>query len=344
MLEPIVQTLPDDAFDWPLFGLSDDVRPALRRAVERDEPAALATLFAVEGGAPRGVGAQMVYAAGELSGFLSGGCVEADVARHALLVLAERRPRRLVYGDGGPPDVKLACGSRIEVLVEAVGPADPALRELLALDEARRPALWLSDGRVRACIEPSRPAALPEQLGRLAEARGLSGACEAPFAVFRRFTPTLRLMVIGSDPIALAVLKFAAAMGVEAVLVRPKGPEAAPGIPLSAYVRSASAAAALSALRPDPWTAVAVLSHDAELEHEALNAALATHAGYIGALGSRRRIPERNRRLTEAGATADDLARIRAPIGLPIGGKSPWEIAVSILAEIVAQTAGERGG
>jgi xanthine dehydrogenase accessory factor len=343
MIEPIAQspaqTLPDDAFDWPVFGLPDDVRPALRRAVDQGAPAALATLYAVEGGAPRGVGAQMVYAAGELSGFLSGGCVEADVARHALDVLSERRPRRLVYGEGGPPDVRLACGSRIEVLIEAVEPGDPALRDLLALAEARRPALWLSDGEVRACIEPGRAAAAPAPLRALADAEGLSGARDAPFAVFRRFAPALRLVVIGSDPIALAVLKFAAAMGVEAMLVRPKGPEAAPDIPLAAYVRS-KAAAALAALRPDPWTAIAVLSHDADLEHEALNAALSTHAGYIGALGSRRRIPERNQRLAEAGATADDLARIHAPIGLPIGGKSPWEIAVSILAEIVAQSDG----
>jgi xanthine dehydrogenase accessory factor len=341
MIEPIAQspaqTLPDDAFDWPVFGLPDDVRPALRRAVDQGAPAALATLYAVEGGAPRGVGAQMVYAAGELSGFLSGGCVEADVARHALDVLSERRPRRLVYGEGGPPDVRLACGSRIEVLIEAVEPGDLALRELLALAEARRPALWLSDGETRACIEPGRAAALPAPLRALADAEGLSGALDEPFAVFRRFAPALRLVVIGSDPIALALLKFAAAMGVEAVLVRPKGPEAAPGIPLAAYARS-DAAAALAALRPDPWTAITVLSHDADLEHAALNAALSTHAGYIGALGSRRRIPERNQRLAEAGATADDLARIRAPIGLPIGGKSPWEIAVSILAEIVAQS------
>jgi xanthine dehydrogenase accessory factor len=127
------------------------------------------------------------------------------------------------------------------------------------------------------------------------------------------------------------------------VLVRPKGPEAAPDVPLAGYVRS-GAAAAVQACRPDPWTAVAVLSHDAELEHETLWAALATNAGYIGALGSRRRIPERNLRLREAGATQSDLDRIHAPIGLAIGGKSPWEIAVSILAEIVAVTAGERIG
>ena len=159
-----------------MFGLPDDVRPALRRAVDQGAPAALATLYAVEGGAPRGVGAQMVYAAGELSGFLSGGCVEADVARHALGVLSERRPRRLVYGEGGPPDVRLACGSRIEVLIEAIEPGDPALRDLLALAEARLPALWLSDGEVRACIEPGR-AARP-----LATSRRRSGRSRTPRA------------------------------------------------------------------------------------------------------------------------------------------------------------------
>jgi xanthine dehydrogenase accessory factor len=340
---PDAPALPDDAFDWPAFGLQDDVRPAMASALARGEPCALATLYAVEGGAPRGVGAQMLYAGGALSGFLSGGCVEADVALHAQGVLAEGRPRRLVYGEGGPPDVRLACGSRIEVLVEAIAPDDPAARALVELAAARRPALWLTDGEARASFEPgSSPEGLPAPLRPLAEARGFCGARREPFAVFRRHAPPLRLVVVGSDPIALAVLKFAAVMGVEAVLVRPKGPEQAPETPLSAYLR-ADGGAALQSLRPDPWTAIALLSHDAELEHETLKAALAGDAGYIGALGSRRRIPERNARLRAAGLGEDDLARIRAPIGLPIGGKSPWEIAVSVLAEIVANMADEAG-
>ncbi len=338
MIDRMAVSIPDDAFDWPAFGLQDDVRPALRRALERGQPAALATLFAVEGGAPRGVGAQMLVSAGELTGFLSGGCVEADVARQALEALAERQARRIVYGEGGPPDVRLACGSRIELLVEPIEPGDPAVRALLALAEARQPAVWLTDGEVRTCIDPERPPAdLPDSLRGIAEPRAACGARERPFAVWRRHAPALRLVVIGADPIALAVLRLAAAMGIVAVLVRPKGPQAAPDVALAGYLR-AGAAEALQALRPDPWTAVAVLSHEADLEHEALKAALATGAGYVGALGSRRRIPERTQRLVEAGATPDDLARIHAPIGLPIGGKSPWEIAVAILAEIVAET------
>lgn len=335
--------LPDDAFDWPAFGLQDDVRPAMARALAQGRPLALATLYAVEGGAPRGVGAQMLYAAGALSGFLSGGCVEADVALHAQAALGDGRPRRLVYGEGGPPDVRLACGSHIEVLVEPIAPDDPAARALVELAEARRPALWLSDGEARACFEPgSSPELLPAALRPLVEARGLCGASREPFAVFRRHAPPLRLVVVGADPIALAVLKFAAVMGVEAALVRPKGPEQAPETPVSAYLRG-DGGEALEALRPDRWTAVALLSHDAELEHETLKSALASDAGYIGALGSRRRIPERNQRLREAGVGEDALARIHAPIGLPIGGKSPWEIAVSVLAEIVAEMADERG-
>lgn len=339
MIAPMTPQIPADAFDWPTFGLADDVRPALKRAQEQGRPAALATLFAVEGGAPRGVGAQMLVADGEIAGFLSGGCVEADVAGHALQALADGRSRRLIYGEGGPPDVRLACGSRIEILVEALAPGDPAARALIALGEARRPAFWLSDGEVRACLEPSeRGGGLSPALRRLMGAKGLCAAAESPFAIHRRFLPPPRLVVVGSDPIALALLSFAAVMGLEAALVRPKGPSTAPEVAVCAYLRT-SPAEAMAALRPDPWTAIAVFSHEADVEHDALKAALATDAGYIGALGSRRRIPEREQRLIEAGATAQDLDRIRAPIGLPIGGKSPAEIAVAVLAEIVAERA-----
>lgn len=331
---------PEDAFDWPDFGLQDDVRAPLFRACDAGQMVALATLFAVEGGAPRGVGAQMLWAEGELSGFLSGGCVEADVARQARAVAAEGEARRLVYGDGGPADVRLPCGSRIEVLIEPIGPDDDAVRDLRRLTLARAPALWLSDGTRRACLaaEAARDA-LPDALGRAAAAanRGCA-AVEAPFALARPFAPPLRLIVFGADPIALALIRFAAQMGIETALVRPKGPATGPGLPLTRYLRSAPAEA-LAALAPDPWTAIAVLSHEAEAEHAALLAALASPARYVGVLGSRRRIPERAARLRAAGVGQDELARLHAPIGLAIGGKSPWEIAVAIIAEIVAETA-----
>jgi xanthine dehydrogenase accessory factor len=330
-----------DVFDWPEFGLQDDVRPNLFAGLDAGRACALATLFAVEGGAPRGVGAQMLWDDGALTGFLSGGCVEADVARQAAAAASDGAPRRLVYGQGGPADVRLPCGSRIEVLVERIVPDQPAAHALRRLTDARRPALWLSDGELSACLGTDEPtASLPRVLARAAAGvAGPCGAAHAPFALVRAYRPALRLVVVGADPIALAVLRFAGQMGIETVLIRPKGPATGPSVPAVRYLRGAPAEA-LAGVAPDRWTAIAVLSHEAEAEHEALLAALGSEAGYVGALGSRRRIPEREARLRAAGVAEADIGRLRAPIGLAIGGKSPWEIAVAIIAEIVAETSG----
>jgi xanthine dehydrogenase accessory factor len=254
--------------------------------------------------------------------------------------MADGEPRRIVYGEGGPADIQLACGSRINLMLERIAPGDDAALRLLDFTATRQPATWLSDGRVRACLAVGEdPAALPSPLGAAAQAAASGGCGHAPepfFAVFRAYTPPLRLIVLGGDPIALAVVRLAADMGVETVLIRPKGPPAAPFASLL-YLRT-SLAEALQDAPADPWTAIAILTHDADQEHAALKAALDSRAGYVGALGSRRRIPERNARLEAAGLSPEAMARVRAPIGLPIGGKSPWEIAVSIIAEIVADT------
>jgi xanthine dehydrogenase accessory factor len=93
-----------------------------------------------------------------------------------------------------------------------------------------------------------------------------------------------------------------------------------------------------------PRDAVVVLSHDAKLDEPALLAAFATEVGYIGALGSRRTTADRGRRLREAGAGEADLRRIHAPCGLDIGGATPEEVAVSVLAEIIAVRHGRAGG
>lgn len=322
---------------WPTFGLTSDVRPLLARALESAEPAALVTLYAAEGAAPLGVGSQMLFTATERCGFLSGGCVEGDVAIHALAVIEDGEPRRLAYGRGGPPDIRLLCGSRIELLVERVDPG--AARQLLESMAARKPALWLSDGRRQIVIEEGRrlesgldPAhdGAESMAGRsTAVAGGSSGA------IFRRYDPRPRLVILGGDPIALATARLACDAELEVVLIRPKGPVDPPPIPGLRYLRT-SPAQAIGQLAPDPWTAVAALSHDLAFDHEALVAALGSLAGYVGVLGSRRRIEERQERLRDDGVGEADLRRLRAPIGLDIGAKAPFEIAVSIVAEIVA--------
>jgi xanthine dehydrogenase accessory factor len=302
--------------EWPLFGLPDDVRPALRRAREAGFPAVLATLVSVEGGGPRPEGTQMVFAQGIVAGCFSGGCVESDVAGHAAACLADGTPRTLVYGEGSPwPDIRLLCGARIEIFLERVATDDAAVAELLAAEQERWPAVWVSDGATRACAAEVEP---------WPEAR-----------VVRHHEPSPRLIVVGSDPTALAIAQLGAQAGFGTTLVRPKGPEAPPPLTGVGYSRS-EPGEALAALDIDPWTSVAIATHDSDTDHAALKAALPSPAGYVGLLGARRRLADRLARLRADGIAEGALARLHAPIGLDIGGKAPWEVAVSVIGEILA--------
>lgn len=319
--EPAGLSLPD----WPLYGWADDVRPAMAEAVAANEPFALVTLLEAEGGAPRPPGTQMLIGADRLSGFLSGGCVEGDVAAHARASLADGQPRRLIYGEGSPyPDIRLLCGGRIELLVEPIQPGDAAVATLLQGRAERRPVLYQTDGRVRsAALEPG-----PD----LKVGPGL-------FHVKHWSYPRSRLIVVGADPTALAIAALGSQTSFETWLVRPKGPSDPPPLAGVAYDRRA-APDALEAIGLDPWTFVAIATHELESDEAALAAALPSPARYVGVLGARRRLPERLARLRALGVREPDLARLHAPIGLDLGGKAPFEIAVSVLAEII----GERQG
>ena len=301
--------------EWPIFGMADDVRSALRQAQQRKTPVALATLTSVEGGGPRPPGTQMVFGDGILAGYFSGGCVESDVADHAFACLEDGAPRRLVYGAGSPwPDIQLLCGARIEIFVERVAPDDPALLELLAAHQARRPVVWVSDGVKRLC-------------GVNVEA--WDGA------IAQAYDPVPRLVVFGADPTALAIASLGAQSGFETTLVRPKGPETPPPLLGVAYRRD-EPSAALAAIGTDAWTAIAIATHNLDLDREALVAALPSAAGYVGLLGARKRLAERLAPLRAEGFPEARLQQLHAPIGLDIGGKAPWEVALSVIGEIVA--------
>jgi len=302
--------------EWPLFGMTGDVRPTLRQVREAGLSCTLATLIAVEGGGPRPVGTQMVFAPQYVAGYFSGGCVESDVADHAFACLADGEPRTLVYGEGSPwPDIQLLCGARIEIFLERVAPDDAALAELLAAHAERRPVVWVSDGYVRECAENVSP--WPEA------------------ALVRAYEPTPRLIVVGGDPTALAIAQLGAQSEFETTLVRPKGPSEPPPIAGVGYSR-AEPDEAFATIGVDPWTAIAIATHDLETDRAALRAALPSPAGYVGLLGARRRIADRLAPLRADGAPESAFARLRAPIGLDIGGKAPWEVAVSVIGEITA--------
>lgn len=315
-------TLPD----WPDYGLVEDMRGPLFAALGQGRPVVLATLFRVEGGGPRPEGTQMVFSLHpdghlDVHGFMSGGCVEADVARHAVEVMASGLSMRLVYGPSSPwPDIRLLCGAEIEILLERIAPSDPAAHDLEQAYEARRPGLWVSDGTNRRFDVGSAPL----------ERHWTSD----PFSVCCAFDPAPRLIVVGSDPTALAIASLGITAGFQTWLNRPKGPASAPPVHGLGYLRQ-EPQNALSEVGLDPWTYVAVASHDRDTDHPALVAALMSPAAYVGLLGARRRLPERLAALRADGVPDAAIKRLHAPIGVDLGGKAPWEVAISVLGEMI---------
>lgn len=311
--------------DWPVFGWADDVRPALAGAIAADLPAALATLYKVEGSAPRGPGAQMLFTPSpgggiDASGYFSGDCIEGDVAGHAAQVLVDGQPRRLHYGQGSPwIDIRLRCGGALYVLVERIDPASDAAGALLRHARDRRPCTWATDGTA---------ASVDKSAGPLLE------FSETPFGLRRRFDPPRRLIVSGGDPGALAVARLAALARFETILVRPNGPAAGPPFPVSDYLREAPADA-LTRLGVDRWTAYLGATHEDEHDLGGCLAALRGGAGYVGMIGARSRAAGRKAALAAAGATAEQLARLRLSPGITGLGKAPWEVATGVVAEIM---------
>ena len=306
---------------WRLAAQIDDIRSPLAdlAAAGRVDRCAIATLVAVAGSAPREPGAQMLITEDAHWGFLSGGCIEDDVARHGREAIAQGAPRLLRYGEGSPwIDIKLACGSGIAVLVEPVGVSEPAVTALLEAYRTRTPLGWSSDGTNRALTPP---------------ASGVFAWDDVRYT--RLYEPPLRLVLIGSDGAALAAATLAQALGWDVALIAPGGPQAAP-FPAITY-HQGDAVAALAALAPDPWTAIAVLSHDREDDERALAAALASAACYVGAVGARARLDGRLQRLRGHGISEAQIARLHAPVGLDGFGKAPRDIALSLVAEVARE-------
>jgi xanthine dehydrogenase accessory factor len=155
-------------------------------------------------------------------------------------------------------------------------------------------------------------------------------------------TPPVRMVVVGAVHISQALAPMAKSLDLDVTIIDPRTafatPERFPDVPVLADWPDA----VLPDLGIDPYTALVALTHDPKIDDPALTAALRSECFYIGALGSRKTHERRVQRLTDSGFTDQDLARIHAPIGLDIGAVSPAEIAVSILAEIVAALRKER--
>lgn len=315
--------------DWPLHGLIDDIRPALRTQFAAGQDCAIATLVGVDGPSPRAAGAQMLIAPdGHVAGYVSGGCVEASVALIAREVMAEGRVRRIIFGAGSPfADIKLVCGARIDVVIEPAQRHDETWQAVLRAHQARAPIIRGRDSAGAPVLLTESP---PGLAGELPDG-----------AMWRRYLPERRLLILGGDPVAIALARLAEASGLRVDLARAYGPAQGPAGYGGGY-HSADPREALSTLAPDAWTAIVTTTHDLDADHAALRAALPSPAFYVGALGSRRRLADRIAKLEAEGLDWAAVKRLRAPVGLDIGAAAPGEIAIAILADIVAAANSKR--
>jgi xanthine/CO dehydrogenase XdhC/CoxF family maturation factor len=348
--------------------------PPFERARAQDVPLVIATLVATSGSTYRKAGAQIaIEANGSWSGLLSGGCLEADLAEHARKVFDTGAPRRVEYRVSPDDDALWGLGSGCEGVMEIWltrhGPQDGwhPLPVLMTALERRAPATWaLVTESADPAVQPGdfvvqvpwdEVAArrdLPPDIrstlaARLADARGgvRSGLerMEDPrieWCVSSLVLPR-RLLVLGAGPDAMPVVQCAGLLGwrVSVYDHRPAYAVAA-HFPEAATVTSGPAADLAERVRLDDFDAVVVMSHHLTSDLAYLRALVDATPGYVGLLGPAAR---RRRLLDELGAAAARFdGRLRAPIGLDLGGRDPASIALAIVAQIQAHFHGRDAG
>lgn len=300
---------------------------------------ALVTVLQTWGSAPRRAGSQMVVAGdGTMAGSVSGGCVEAAVVLAAQEALLAGASRVLEFGvtDDDAFAAGLACGGSIRLLVEPVGAARglplAVLAELVAARVGGQAVAVEVDpvaGGHRLLLSAG---AAPELAARFrADQSGMTEA--GRFIAIHN--PALRLIVVGAVHIAQTLVPMARLAGFDPVLIDPRSSFASAARFPGEVLLDDWPDAAIAQLAPDARSAVVTLTHDSKLDDPAIMAALASGCFYLGCLGSQRTHAKRLERLRAAGVPETALARIHAPVGLDIGARTPAEIAVAVLAEIV---------
>ena len=343
-----------------------DLLPALDQWLDHGEDIALATVVRVRGSAPRLPGARLcVTRSGKMAGSVSGGCVETDVFEHAMQVLDSRQPRVASYTitDDDAFRVGLSCGGGIDVLIEpfAVDETWQALRWDI---EHRRPvALALGAAPIallgrRMVVDgaTTRGAVAPELDAQIvAAARALlphggARSIDVPWrgeearVLVEAFVPPLGLLIVGATHVGITLCRLAKALGFAVTVVDPRGLFAtAERFPDADHLVKAWPQDALAGVL-DASTYVVVLAHDPKVDVPAILNALRAQVPYVGVLGSRATQERRRAQLIKLGVSEAELARVRGPIGLDLGGRAPEEIALAILAEMVAVRYGRAGG
>ena len=293
--------------------------------LEQGHRPVLVTVARTWGSSPRPVGSLMLMCQdGQLSGSVSGGCVEEDLlARYRAHQLGDTLPTYIDYGVNRAEATRLGlpCGGRLELLVEQLG-SSAGLQTLLnkiTANELVARRICLVTGEVSL-----HPASADDDF-----------YCSDTY-LKKTFGPRWQILLIGAGHLSEYVAQIAMMMNYRVIICDPRESD----IDKSAFdgceIVSSMPDDAVRAYANHVRSIVVALTHDPKLDDMALLEALSSPAFYVGAIGSKLNCDKRRERLKTLGVTAPQLQRLHAPVGLPIGSHSPPEIAVSIMAEITA--------
>src|SRR5437868_2758855 len=286
---------------------------------------ALGTIVKTWGSAPRPVGAMVaIRDDGQVMGSVSGGCVEDDlIEKIKTKSVAAKKPQLVTYGITNEEATRwgLPCGGTLELVMEPLAEksAIAELLERIGQQQLVRRRLDMETGA--ATLEPGRWQDILEFDGRVLSA--VHG-------------PRWRLVLIGAGQLTRYLAEMARMLDYHVVVIDPREEYAASWDLASVPINRGMPDDVVRELQLDGHSGLVALTHDPKLDDLALLEGLTSAACYVGAIGSKKNNDARRERLKEFDVSADEIARLRGPVGLYIGSKTPPEIAVAILAEMTA--------
>lgn len=302
-------------------------------------PVAVVSVTRVIRSAPRGVGASLaVTSDARVIGSISGGCVENDAVMLGLQAVGNGQAitARFGFGEDGALPAGLACGGAVDVVAYVLSPTDETVLQTL---EAARAGAKARIGVVLSGPASGRIIALDGVAGPLAPCI-LRAAYDGADVLALTRSPPPALIILGAGEHAAALCRVASSAGFAvtvcdawALLVTP---QRFPDAERLVVAHPSEFVGTLDPSTVDKHTAICVLTHDEREDVPALVVALRLPVGFVGAMGARSTVARRNALLRNAGLGDDDLARLHAPLGLDLGGSTPEETALSVLAEIIA--------
>ena len=295
---------------------------------------ALATVARVRGSTPVPAGTKMLVGAeGRLIGSVGGGCVEAEVIGAALDAQRRRAPTLLTHHLNADlaGDLGLSCGGTVDIFVEPLVTEESYVRVLESAAEAE-------SGLVRTAIEWSRgPVKTFEPLDATAPARAAATLTRDGRFVEERLVLAPRVLVFGAGHVGAAIARAAAAAGFRVVVIDDRADYADRArFSEQVEVLAGDVEAALQRYPLVAADAVVIATRGHRNDALILERVATSQAGYVGLLGSRRKKVVVTKGLRAAGVPAKSLQRVRVPVGLAIGAVTPEEIAVSVVAELIA--------